>query len=314
MSLDVLIVHDDILDSKNQDDLDNLNEAKSVSAALKELGLKHTLYAFSDINRVSNFLINNKLKFIFNLVESYKGSGINSYLAPMLFESLDIKYTGVSYKNIWLTTNKILTKEILIKNNILTPDFSLADDFNKTNKLLRKKIIYKSIYEDASIGINKNSVFVLDANCKLFNKKDFFIEEYINGREFNVAIYNKNGVPAVLPVSEIVFKDKDNFLDYEAKWSTESISYKNSYRTFDFKKTDKKIIDTLIEISLNIWNLFKFNGYIRVDFRLAENNIPYVLEINANPCIAVDSGFTASFNKLGFSYNEMISFLIKDLN
>jgi len=308
----VLIAHDDVINSKNLDDLDNLNTAKSISLVLNELNIKNVLYPFSDLNKACNFLINNSFTHIFNLVESYKTKGINSYLAPMLFETLGIKYTGVNYKNIWLTTNKILTKEILIKNNILTPEYSLADDLNKISKLLKKKIIYKSIYEDASIGINKNSVFTLDNNFKFFNKKDFFIEEYIDGREFNVAIIEDNKQAKVLPVSEIIFKDSSNFLDYESKWDTNSASYKNSYRTLEFKEYDKKFIDNIINISLKIWDIFNLNGYIRVDFRLSKENRPYVLEINANPCIAIDSGFTASFNKLSYSYKEMISFILKN--
>jgi D-alanine-D-alanine ligase len=50
---------------------------------------------------------------------------------------------------------------------------------------------------------------------------------------------------------------------------------------------------------------------MRVDFRVDENSIPYVLEVNVNPCISSDSGFVAAAEEYGMSYNDLIKTIIK---
>lgn len=316
----VLILHDYISNNPKPDELDNFNEAKSVEAALKNYGFETILFACTnflekDILNIKNF----NADFVFNLVETYEGLGKNSFIIPNILESMNINYTGSSAKNIWTTTNKILTKEILLKNNIKTPFWSLIDETANEFKKLENKnlVICKSINEDASIGIDKNSVFNLKkVNINTFDRKSYFLEEYIEGREFNVAIYeDENQKPNLLPVSEIVFKNRDknsiNILDYDSKWAIDSVEYENSVRSFEFAKQESALLNDLKDISIKIWKVFKLSGYIRVDFRVDINMIPFVLEINANPCIAEDSGFAAAFKEAGYSYEQMIELLIK---
>ena len=52
----------------------------------------------------------------------------------------------------------------------------------------------------------------------------------------------------------------------------------------------------------------------RVDFRVDSNNKPWILEINANPCISPDSGFVAAANYVGLSYKDIIESILIDLN
>lgn len=316
--LKILILHDYISKKPTLDELDNFEQAKSIDAVLQKLNLKTVLYSCTNyFEKDFSFIRECNPDIVFNLVETYNGTGRNSFMIPMLLEALNIKYTGASSKIIWTTTNKILTKEILLKNNIKTPLWSLIDPKSKNFKNLENNnlVICKSINEDASIGIDKNSVFLLNKdNIKNFDEKSFFIEEYIKGREFNVAIYEDEHL-VILPVSEIVFKNSNknsiDILDYDSKWSPNSKSYKNSIRNFNFKKNDNLLLKNLKEISKNIWEIFKLNGYIRIDYRVDMNNNPYVLEINANPCIANDSGFSASFNEAGFSYEQMVEKILK---
>jgi len=65
---------------------------------------------------------------------------------------------------------------------------------------------------------------------------------------------------------------------------------------------------------MQCWELFKLKGYVRIDFRVDSDNNPFVLEINANPCLAPDSGFVAACEKYGMKYTDIIKNIIKHLN
>ena len=39
--------------------------------------------------------------------------------------------------------------------------------------------------------------------------------------------------------------------------------------------------------------------------------MPWVIEINANPCISPDAGFVAAADRAGISYNRMIERILK---
>ena len=74
-----------------------------------------------------------------------------------------------------------------------------------------------------------------------------------------------------------------------------------------------KLLEELKALSYLCWRAFELRGYARVDFRVDENNKPYVLEVNANPCISPDAGFIAAAEHAGMSYREVIKRIISDI-
>ena len=55
-------------------------------------------------------------------------------------------------------------------------------------------------------------------------------------------------------------------------------------------------------------------GYARIDFRVDKRGTPWVLEINANPCINPDDrgGFLATAKEIGLSFIDIIQKIILD--
>ena len=47
-------------------------------------------------------------------------------------------------------------------------------------------------------------------------------------------------------------------------------------------------------LAVECWRLFDLAGYARVDFRVDSRGQPWILEINANPCLSPDAGFAAA--------------------
>jgi D-alanine-D-alanine ligase len=70
------------------------------------------------------------------------------------------------------------------------------------------------------------------------------------------------------------------------------------------------LYEQLTSISRECWRLFSLAGYARVDFRVDRNGNPFVLEVNANPCISPDAGFIAACEMKGLNFDATIGMLI----
>jgi D-alanine-D-alanine ligase len=316
-----VILINKISESPTQDEIDVLDQATQVEQALESLGFEcQRIYMDLDLKFLSNSLKSLNPKFVFNLVESIEGKASLIHLAPALLESLKIPYSGCRLESIFVSSNKPLAKKILSFNGISTPAFYEADSFNQLNDSVT--YIAKPLWEDASVGIDDSSVFK-GRNLNKWNElknlwgKDFFIEEFIEGREFNLSVLGGGqGGVRVLPPAEILFRDfpgnKPRILGYSAKWEKDTFEYINTPRTFEFSAVDSSLLAELTRIALKCWEVLDLKGYARVDFRVSKDNKPYVLEINANPCIATDAGFYAAASKAGLSFKQVIAQILAD--
>lgn len=283
------------------------------------------------VNRNITLAINKILEFnpdaIFNFVESIEGNtNFESYFAG-IYDLLGFEYTGNTPLTLGNCLVKSRTKQILISHKIKTPKH-FACELNylpsKSEFKLKFPVILKLIREDASIGISEFSVVnnydeMISRLKFLFDsfQQDVLIEEYIDGRELNVAILGNE----ILPISEISFEtlpeDLPKIITYEAKWSEESVYYKNTIPKCP------TILDTTIEnkvkkIALKAFEALDCRDYARVDIRLDKKNVPYVIEVNPNPDISPDTGFVRSAKAADINYDSLIlkiiSFALKRKN
>lgn len=316
----VLVLINKISDHPSADELDVLVQAELIEKALHELGHDHQREYFDlDFENLINIIKQNPPDLVFNLVETVAGKGELIHLPPSLLESFNIPFTGSGSFSLLLTTNKLRTKKILKTNGLPTPEWFELNDTHEPDKL--KKYILKPMWEDGSAGITDDSIITGDqVNLQEISgrvkQKGIFIEEYIHGREFNLSVLaGKNG-PEVMPIAEMQYldfpADKPRILNYASKWDPDSFEYSHTIRKFDLHESDRELSVALANITKRCWEIFELRGYARVDFRVDEQNRPYVLEINTNPCLSPDSGFTAACIKAGLSSTEMIHRIIQD--
>ncbi|MFO7658970.1 MAG: ATP-grasp domain-containing protein [Bacteroidales bacterium] len=322
MNKKVIILHNEVTGQSNPDEIDVLQQARLVSDAYEDLGYKPFLMQlgknlYDDIIKVKEA---NPL-FVFNLVEAAFGKGELLYIGPALMHALHIPYTGVPHDALFLTTSKVLTKEMLLLHNIPTPGFFKVTETCKLTD--RKQYIVKPVWEDGSVGLDEDSVFTagnksLLVKIKTLPDSHFFIEEFIDGREFNISILGGKDKVDVLQPAEMIFRNypegKPKMLGYKAKWDENSTEYKNTARSFETLDASSQLFEKLKKICLDCWQHFQLKGYARVDFRLDENEKPYVIEINGNPCIAPDSGFIAAAHHAGFDNKTIIKRISEELN
>jgi D-alanine-D-alanine ligase len=322
----IVVLHDSVGETATQDELDTLVQQKVVSDALSDLGHQPVAVPFSfDITGVMNALRNFKPDLVFNLVESVAGQGPFVCMAPAILDSLRLPYTGSHTDTVFLTSNKIAAKRILKASGISTPPWLSADQTSSGLNACEGPFIIKSLWEHASIGLGQGSVVHAESLSHLRREMDrrreqlrgeCFAEAYIEGREFNLSLLASGRGPEVLPPAEIQFVSfplgTARIVDYDAKWNSDSFAYHHTPRSFDFPDEDKTLLRQLTSIARKCWDIFALRGYGRVDFRVDAQGNPWVLEVNANPCISPDSGFVAAAERRGLRFSEIIERILGD--
>lgn len=320
------VLHGQVLEGAGWDEQDVFVQVSAVSQALADLGYEPTVLSLSlNIAETVDTLLALRPVFVFNLVEAIEGRGNMIHFAPALLDALHIPYTGAQTEAIFLTSSKITAKKILRAHGIVTPGWFSSED-RQSGALLGSRCIVKSGWEDASIGLDEDSVVPADdfsrIHEKIANLREqlggaCFAEAFIEGREINVSLLAGEDGPEVLPPAEIIFADyppdKIKVLGYRSKWIEDSFEYRHTPRTFDFPGADERLLAELSDIARRSWEIFGLRGYARVDFRVDRTGKPWVLEINANPCLSPEGGFIAAAKQAGIDYNGVIERIIRDM-
>lgn len=321
MKQKIVILHNEVL-TDHPDALDVISQRNLVTQACENLNYEVLCltvgeHLMEDLQKVKD----EKPNIVFNLVEDLLGKGELIYVAPALLNAYKLPYTGVPLDALFVTTNKVLAKKWMIFHDLPTADFFSISEVEKLNP--EKTYIAKPIWEEASVGITEDFIFKPGEKGKLEKIKvlpdsHYFIEEFIDGREFNVSLLTNKGEVEVLPPAEMIFSnffdDKPKIVGYKAKWDDSSPEFHQTNRTFHTLEKETSLKENLINICRQSWKAFNLKGYVRIDFRVdAQNNI-YILEINGNPCISPDSGFVAAIQHSGYSIETMMQRILADLN
>lgn len=323
----VPVLYNELSEIAAKDEIDVLYQVDAVAAALEQLGFTVSRHAFpGNMTETVEALKEMKPLLVFNLVEAVSGQSRLSYLAPSILEALGIKYTGCPAEAILLTTNKVVTKKLIRSCGISTPPWITAHDGRVFTQ--GEKYIIKAVYEDGSVDLHQDSIVNIESirqirktldSMKQKTGKEFFAEKYIYGREISISMLGGNSMPEVLPPREIKFtgykeKNLEEILDYRSKWEEDSFAYKNSISTSNFDSKDHKLLKVLTDISIRCWQEFGLKGYARVDFRIDSEGEPWVLEINANPCITPgEAGFLSSAEEVGLDFKDVVNRIIFDV-
>ena len=284
----------------------SLITAKSVFKALKKKNYK-TIICEPDgklIKKIKSF----KPDVVFNALHGRFGE--DGYIQTIL-ESAKVKYTHSGVLASYIAMDKEISKKIFLKNKITTPKY-LKYKFNKKN-LISKKILFtvkkklkfpaviKPINEGSSVDVyicsEKNFLQNLK---KLSIYREILIEEFIGGREIQVAILGKKKLGAI----ELVPRRK--FYDYEAKYNS-----KAKTKHLIPVNISKKDLNNVMNIALNAHNLIGCKGVTRSDFKYYKGKF-YLLETNTQPGMTKLSLVPEIAAYSGMSFINLIEWIIKD--
>ena len=283
----------------------SLKSARAVSKVLKENKYKTKIFE-PDGNFISN-LKKYKPSVVFNALHGRYGE--DGYIQTIL-EKEKVKYTHSGVISSSLAIDKVLSKKLFIKNNILTPKYIVFNfkDKIKKNKLIMKinkklgfPVVIKPINEGSSVGVficNKKNL--LKKIFYLKDNKEIIIEKYIPGKEIQAAIMGNKKLGA------IELKPKRKFYDYSAK-------YDKNAKTEHIMPAEisKKNYEKVMSISFKAHKLLKCRGTTRSDFRFYKNKF-YLLELNTQPGMTSLSLVPeiAKYNNINFY--KLIKWMIRD--
>lgn len=227
---------------------------------------------------------------VFNLFEGVPEMSTTEAFAAGLLEWMGIPYTGCPFQCLVMARDKPLTKRLLQSARLPTPKFALIDRLPAKANRLGWPVIVKPACEDASVGVSQASVVTTDDDYRERVEYVFeefgppaLIEQFIPGREFNIALYESPKL-TVLPPYEYTFTKANEWgiITYDSKWNTESKDFEATppdYRP----KIDPAVHKKLNRIAKKAYQLLGCRDLARVDVRVTPEGKPFIIEINPNP-------------------------------
>ena len=246
-----------------------------------------------------------KPNYIFNALHGQFGE--DGYIQTIL-ETSKIPYTHSGVISSAIAMDKVLSKKIFKKNNILTPKY-FSYSFNKKkgelinliDKKLKFPVVIKPINEGSSVKVFICSKLNILKNLRLLKDyKQIIIEQFIPGREIQSAIIGKKKLGA------IELKPKRKFYDYQAKYNLNA-------KTEHIIPVDlpKKKYKALMDITLKAHNLIGCRGVTRSDFKYFKGKF-YLLEINTQPGMTKLSLVPEISAYIGINFINLIKLILKD--
>jgi len=243
---------------------------------------------------------------IFNALHGQFGE--DGYIQTIL-EQYQIPYTHSGPIASSIAMDKEISKKIFINNKINTPKFiKYSFDKKKSIKLIEKindklkfPVVVKPINEGSSVNVyictKKNITKILKS---MESYKEVMIEEFIAGREIQVAIMGNKKLGA------IELKPKRKFYDYDAKYNTNA----KTQHIIPVEISRNKL-NEVMNMALKAHKVIACRGVSRSDFKFYRNKF-YLLEINTQPGMTKLSLVPEIAAYKGISFIKLIEWILKD--
>jgi len=261
------------------------------------------------ISEPDNYLEKNikifKPNVIFNALHGQFGE--DGYIQTIL-DRFKIPYTHSGVIASSIAMDKEISKKLFIKNKIKTPkfftysyDITKSNLIKKINKNLRFPVVIKPLNEGSSVNVyitNKKTLDKILHKLKVYKK--VLIEEFIGGREIQVAIMGDKKLGA------IELKPKRKFYDYQAKYDSKS-------KTQHIIPVDlpKSKFNKVMDIAYKAHKIIGCRGVTRSDFKFFNGNF-YLLELNTQPGMTKLSLVPEIALYKGISFLKLIEWMLKD--
>jgi len=257
---------------------------------------------------------------IFNWCEGIDGRPVAYDLVAGVLDELGYAYTGSDAWTLRHTQNKSAFKTILDAWGVATPDWRVCASPRDASDWTTFPAIVKPVAEHSSVGLTVDSV--VDDSAGLVRQIEHvmdtwgegaLLEEYIAGRELYASIWG-NGAPEVLPLHEVDFNEiedpKRRFVDYEAKWQTESFRYRHMPERYP-STLDGAPADRVRAAAIAAYRALRCRDYARMDLRMRDSDgMPFVIDVNPNCDITLEAGFTKTAQVAGYDYSAMLARIV----
>lgn len=231
-----------------------------------------------------------------------------------ILQTMKIPYTGSSSLASAIAFNKALTKDILQKENILTPKYKVINQTDDLKEIINEitsefgpEYIVKPVASGSSIAtqLARNQTLLESiVSDTLENYESIIVEEFIRGKEATVAVLEnfRDESLYTFPIVEIIPPRKYPFYTNEAKYSGETQIICPS--SFSYQEREQ-----LQNITTHVHKTLNLSQYSRSDFIVRDNKI-YFLEVNTLPGLTNESIFPKAAKTVGLEFDDLIEHLL----
>lgn len=252
---------------------------------------------------------------VFNWTESYGNDGTDYWTVPEHLDKLGFAYTGSSAKVLKDTIDKVEVKKIMLEKGLSTPKTKIYEKL-EPNGWMTFPALVKPAREHCSTGITREAV--VDNADQLHKRVEYIlgmygphgvlVEDFIEGNEYNVAVWG-NETPEALPIGMIDYSGFDDYHDricgFDAKWREGSKEFVGT-EVICPAPLSPEMKKKLEDLAIDAYKLFGLRDYARIDIRVRDD-VPYILDVNANPDITTSGGLVRSIRKAGYTYGSGVA-------
>ena len=222
------------------------------------------------------------------------------------FDLLGIPYTGAGYLGNAIALDKDLTKRLVAAHpDVHTPAWETVDcareDLDAIVSRTALPVVVKPLASGSSIGVHiahteQQLRHALEQSRQLGGRT--VLEQFVQGREFSVAVLEGKALPAI----EII--PKQGFYDYENKYqagAAEEVCPADIPEEWERRMAaGAQAVFRTLELSV----------YSRADFIITPDGTPYFLEINTLPGITPTSLVPQEAAAAGIEYGQLCERII----
>lgn len=175
------------------------------------------------------------------------------------------------------------------------------------------RVIVKSTYEARSIGVTDESVFVVDASCDARVAliadeigQPVTVQEFVSGREVSVPVIACPDTLVLPPMLQVLAKaphDADAF-------TTIADSLRPGSLAFTPLEGPASLLAALRASATRVFDTMQMRGVGRIDFRIDNEDTPWVTDVAIEPGWSTTGSAFASFATLGVDYPSFLRMLI----
>lgn len=250
---------------------------------------------------------------VFNWCEALPGVERSEPLVAKELEEMGFTFSGASSRVLELSCNKARTREALIRKRVPVPEGRVFEKLDGA-KWDRFPAIVKAAFEHSSMGITPASVVKNRSQLReqiervLAEYGPALVEEFIDGREFRVAVWGSHKLEA-MPPGEFDYTKladvRDRLCTYDAKFTPGSRHYEQI--EFRLPPLLTRIEGHMLErAAIGAHRALGSPDYTRIDLRL-RGGVAYVLDVNPNADITPDASMALCAQAAGYSYGAMLS-------
>ncbi len=302
---------------------DVVNQAHDVARALVTRGHFVDVVGVDrdDLPDFIERLRNDPPDLVFNLVESISQRDERSVVVTSLLEVYGIPFTGSGTLTCAIGFDKLRTKYVLRGEGLPTPRAGVIEPLFRSGIADLAAVtgvgypaIVKLLTEHGSQGLSFDSVVhdeeslvrQLRVMREYFPGRRILVEQYIDGRELNVALLGDR----LLPVCEIdmsrIPSGKPRIVTYIGKWYPETEEYQMISASTVAVGLSPTVTERVLNVAQRSFAALGVKDFGRVDIRLDSDGTPYVLEVNPNCDISDGAGLSRAAAAVGIAYDEVI--------